>query len=177
MTDNHFPRQDDDPNRALCKLRGDTPDGEITDTIRFHPGVFLRADPALKVGGRFRSPAGRLLELDVTTSGNGHWIGLHIAFPAQDISDFAFMGFSCRHAAPEQQMIRPCLRSGTETGFSDCFFNKHILAVPEPLNHVDALHLETSRTIPQTAPWRELILFLPQQDFRWHLHDLRLFLI
>ncbi len=162
---------------ALAAMRGTIYEGKITDTTRFQPGLELHADPALKIGGRVRSPSGRLLELEVTASGTGDWIALHVELTAPDLSEYAFLGFACRHSAPVEQMIRPCLRSGIDGGFVDCFFDKHLLAMPEPLNHVDALHIQTRRAIPETALWRELVLFLPKQDFHWHLHDLRVFVI
>jgi hypothetical protein len=163
------------PAQSLAMMRTRLCDGKITDTVHFQPGFSLHADPALMIDGQFHSPSGRLLELDVTTAGTGEWIALHINIPHTDLSDCAYLGFACRSVAHGQQMIRPCLRSGIGDGFTDSFFNKHILATPEPRDHVDALHIETCRNQPETAPWRELVLFLPTQDFRWHLHDLRLF--
>jgi len=179
--DPHFPDPHNapghDPNHALCALRHASSEGRIRTVTPFQPGLSLQADPDLMVDGEFRSPAGRLLELDVTTAGTGSWIALHIRLVDPDLSDCAYLGFACRHAAPGELAIQPCLRSGTADGFSDCFFTKHILSVPEPLNHVDALHIPTRRAISETAPWRELVLFLPRHDFRWDLHDLRLFAI
>lgn len=110
-------------------------------------------------------------------SGQGDWVGLHLPLEAPGVTAVGWIGFACRSAAPSEIMIRPCLRSGNEAGFTDTFFGKHLLTIPEPHDHVDALHPTTTRSIPETALWRELILFLPRQDFRWHLHDLRLFLI
>lgn len=162
---------------ALADQRRDRTEGLLAAHTEFRPGLALHTDPAMQVSGRWRSPPGRLLELDLRMTDSGAWIGLHVALDAPELSDCGWVGFACRCAAPTETMIRPCLRSGTPDGFTDCFFDKHILAVPEPRNHVDALHPATSRHIPETAPWRELVLFLPRQDFRWHLHDLRLFLI
>lgn len=163
---------------ALAALRQDRSDGGgLADFVKLLPGLALHADPALGVGGRWTSPAGRLLELEVTTQGPGTWIGLHVALLAADLTGAAWIGFVCRSAAPAEVMVRPCLRSGTEDGFTDVFFDKHILADPEPRSHVDAIHLPICRTLPETAPWRELVLFLPRKAFRWHLHDLRPFVI
>ncbi|KGB83248.1 hypothetical protein JT55_02740 [Rhodovulum sp. NI22] len=159
-------------------LRASHTAGEITPSrTDFVPGISLHADPGLQVSGQWSSPAGRLLELDLRMSGEGDWIGLHLALEAPDLAAVGWIGFACRSAAPSEIMIRPCLRSGGEAGFTDTFFGKHLLAIPEPLNHIDALHPATTRSIPETAPWRELVLFLPQRNFRWHLHDLRLILI
>lgn len=163
---------------ALAALRQDRSDGGgIADFVKFRPGLALHADPALGAGGCWTSPVGRLLELEITTQGRGAWIGLHVALNAPDLGRTAWIGFACRSAAAGEVMIRPCLRSGSEDGFTDMFFDKHILADPEPRDHVDALYLPICRRIPATAPWRELVLFLPRQGCRWHLHDLRPFLL
>lgn len=165
---------------ALAPLRASDIRGDITAQMTFQPGLSLQADPALKPAGQFRSPAGRLLELDITCGGTGDWIALHVALSGlDDLADITWIGLTCRHAAPHELMIRPCLRSGGDDGFTDCFFDKHMLGVVEARNHVDALHVATTRahplTLPDRAPWRELLLFLPKQDLRWDLHDLRLF--
>lgn len=150
-------------------------DGGITDSIEFCPGFSLHANPGLQAGGTWRSPAGRILELNITTRNRGDWMALHLRLEGVEDLAGAWIGFACRHAALEQQLIRPVLRSGTKSGFSDHFFDKHILATPDPRNHLDAINMATNRTIPEHAPWRELVLFLPPRALRWHLHDLRLF--
>ena len=127
----------------------------------------------MEISGSWRSPAGRLLELEVEPRGNGQWAALHLALP--ETQGATWIGFTCRSAAGAEIMISPCLRSGTAEGFTDCFFLRHLLALPEALNHVDALHLPSSPAIPALADWRELVLFLPRTAFSWHLHDLRLF--
>ncbi|MDK3020807.1 hypothetical protein [Pseudodonghicola flavimaris] len=162
------------PPPSVQALRSAHLAGEI-DAPRtvFAAGLQLHADPALQLSGQWRSPSGRLLELDLRMSGQGEWIGLHLTLDAPDLAAVGWIGFACRSAAPEELLIRPCLRSGTESGFTDTFFDKHLLSTPEPHNHMDALHPATRRELPETAPWRELILFLPRRDCRWHLQDLR----
>ena len=167
----------------FATFQGGISHGVLGDMVEFHPGFSINASPVLEISGHWRSPSGRLLELDVTPRGPrdpvADWVGLHLRLTGVgDLSD-AWVGFACRSAAQGQQMIRACLRSGHETGnktgFSDVFFDRHILADPEPRNHLDALHVATTRAIPEQAPWRELVLFLPRHDFRWDLHDLRVF--
>jgi hypothetical protein len=158
-------------------MRDAAPKGSIADTTEFLPGLSLHADPSLRISGQWSSPVGRLLELDLRMTGRGAWIGLHVALQAEDLAGYDWLGYTYRGVAPQEVLIRACLRSGTQAGFRDCFFDKHVLTTSETGNHVDALHLPTRHEIPDMAPWRELVLFLPRQDFRWHLHDLRLFLI
>lgn len=177
MTDNISLGPDAQLNHALRVLRTGSMEGEIADEVRVLPGVTLRADPALGAGGRYASPEGRLFDLDVTVSGEGGWLALHMGFPARDLTGFGVIGLACRTAAPEIQVIQPCLRSGTEEGFEDCFFDKHILTQPEESSHVDALPVGHRAQLPVEAPWRELILFLPTRPFRWSLLDLRVFAV
>lgn len=168
-----FPSRD--PSSGLAALRDGITSGDLAERIDFAPGVALIADPPLGIGGTWHSPAGRLLELDIAMSGAGDWIALHLALDLPDLSGIAFVGLGCTGAGPEQKIIRPCLRSGLdEGGFVDCFLDRHILVQTDPVPHVDALHVPTCRTLPETAPWRELLLFLPTEPLRWHLHDLRI---
>ncbi|SFU21338.1 hypothetical protein [Sedimentitalea nanhaiensis] len=161
---------------ALAALRDDLIVGEITDRTEFAPGLALLADPALGARGSWRSPAGRLLELDIATAGRGDWIALHLTLDLPDLTPLTYFGFACTGVAPQAHVIHPCLRSGgPEGGFSDAFFDRHILTRTDPVAHVDALHLPTRRRVPPLAPWRELVLFLPTVSLCWHLHDLRVF--
>lgn len=159
---------------ALAMLRGGQAAGDVTHGVSPAPGCSLQADPGLALAGRYRSPPGRLLELEAEISGLGNWIALHFAVAAPDLMQARWLTLTCRAASAAAMMIRPCLRSGLEEGFVDCFFDKHILSTRTPQSHVDGLHLPTTRSVPETAPWRELVLFLPRESFSWHLHDLHL---
>lgn len=148
--------------------------GPLTaETTELAPGLFLNSDPALGISGRWRSPPGRLVELEATAAGHGNWMALHMALPQTELQDLTYVGYVCRAAGPKPWMIRPCLRSGLEGGgFVDTFFGKHILTTERPFTHMDALYLDSSPELPLTAPWRELVLFLPCEDFQIHLHHL-----
>lgn len=149
----------------------------------FAPGLSLRSDPALELGGRWQSPAGRLLELDLTPAGRGGWLGLHLRLKGGPTDDpqggAAWIGFACRSAAPEELMLRAALRTGGGAdgadGFTDHFLARHVLAGSEPRDHLDALYLPACPGWPARAPWCELVLFLPPRALVWHLHDLRVF--
>ncbi len=167
-----------DLSSGLAALRDSITAGDIAERVDFAPGVSLIADAPLGVGGTWRSPAGRLLELDIAMTGRGSWIALHLALDLPDLAGIAFVGLGCTSAGTGQQIIRPCLRSGLEEGgFVDCFLDRHILTRTDPVPHVDALHVPSCRPLPETAPWRELLLFLPTEPLRWHLHDLRVFAV
>lgn len=142
------------------------------------PGIFLNSDPKLGLSGSFQAPAGRLLDLDAQMTGPGDWAGLHIVLPLPDLTDLTYVGFVCRAASPAPLMLRACLRSGLpEQGFVDSFFDKHILTSEQPHSHLDLLFLDAHPELPLTAPWRELVLFLPCQPFTLslvHLHPFAL---
>lgn len=164
-------------NHALAVLRSGSREGELEQHVHFLPGIDLHADPALDLKGRFRSPEGRILELSAQPAGRGDWCALHLNFPARDLRNYGVMGFALRGAAPQMQVLRACVRSGKEDGFTDCFFDKHILLRPEESSHVDALPVSGGLALPPEAPWREMILFLPPAAFDLTLVDLRVFLI
>lgn len=168
---------DGEANHKLAVLRGKKRKGMLADSVKFLPGLELHADPSLGLEGSYLSPAGRLLELDVKMHGEGSWIGLHLALPARDLAGMGVIGFAARFSATGMHVLRACIRSGTADGFQDCFFDKHLLLRPEEASHLDALPVGYRDELPQKAPWREFVLFLPQNDFQMALIDLRLFVV
>ena len=176
MTDSIVSREKNGHDQALAALRQGSGRGEITSSTEIAPGIALHADPEAGASGSWISPAGRLLEIAVSAPPEGRWTALHVGLDAADLAGRDWLGLIARSAAPGEVMVRPCLRSGHEGGFSDCFFPRHLLSTAEPMTHADALHLPSTPEIPGVAPWRELVLFLPRGDVTWHLHDLRLVL-
>lgn len=168
---------DADVNHRLAIFREAEAEGEIAAKTALGAGLTLRADPALGVSGRYASPRGRLLELEAEMAAPGDWFGLHIPVTAASLAGYGVFGFACRGSAPDLTEIRVCLRSGAGDGFSDCFFDKHILLHPTEASHVDAIALQARDEVPERAPWRDLILFLPVTDVRLSLADLRVFLV
>lgn len=170
-------------NYTLDVLRGSDIAGDITKQVDLLPGLFLSIDPALQPSGRYTSPAGRLLELDIAFGNpSDSWAALHFRLGDIDLTRAGIFGFACRSAAPEMTVIRPCLRSSDPTPwspnhFTDCFFDKHILVGPDTSHHLDVMPLAQRGNIPLHTEWRELVLFLPQKSFVWALEDLRLFIV
>ncbi|MCF6430577.1 MULTISPECIES: hypothetical protein [unclassified Leisingera] len=165
-------------NQALAGLQDSTASGRISAGTLLSDGFTLRADPALQAGGHWRSPAGRLLELDLQIAGQGEWIGLHLTLGQLGLLPFRYAGVACRSAAGSAEVLRPCLRAGLPGGgFSDCFFPRHLLAREEPSDHMDTLHLPSCPHLPLDAEWFELVLFLPTRSCRLELQDLRLFFL
>lgn len=162
-------------NAAISALRNDRHSGHLGNDVIFAPGIKLHADPALNIVGKYTSPEGRLLEFDFLITGSGNWIGLHVALPPLRLEELGILGFFAHVAAPESIVVNACLRSGTPTGFVDCFFDKHVLCHSKARAHFDALIPNGRDSLPNTAPWRELVLFLPTKSFQLSLLDLRFF--
>lgn len=168
---------DGQANHTLAVLRDSTLDGPLGENVTFLPGVVLHADPALELQGTWRSPPGRLLELEAEPAGSGDWIGLHIPLPIADLGAIGAVGFAARASASQVTVLKACLRSGVGKGFVDTFFDKQVLLRPEEASHVDVLSPRMRADLPEQAPWRELILFLPTEAFRIALIDLRVFAV
>lgn len=138
--------------------------------------VWLRSDPEAVFSGSWSSPRGRLCEIDVALDRPGRWLGLHVALPPVEADALAWLGFACRIHAARPLALRPCLRSGTEEGFVDTFFDRHVLARTAETDHQGLLAPERHPDLPATAAWRELILFLPSgENLSLALHALRIF--
>lgn len=141
------------------------------------PGLVLRADPAARIAASWSSPRGRLLELATRVEAPGDWLGLHLTLGLSDLTGLAWLGFAARTGAGQALVARACLRSGlADGGFHDTFFDRDLLSQAAILDHQDMIAPDQRPDLPQQAPWREFILFLPPtQDIDWALHDLRLF--
>ena len=143
------------------------------------PGLMLRLDPQARATGHWSSPEGRLLELHLRISAPGAWFGLHLALPEDlpPLTKVRWIGLAARSGATRAAAIRVCLRSGlAEGGFRDTFFPLHLLSQGRLGDHHDLLAPAQHPDLPATAPWRELVLFLPPaEDLDWALHDLRVF--
>ena len=164
-------------NHALAMMRERTQEDDLSDQVKISNEIYLNADPSLGLGGRYQSAVGEILSIDARIPSTGYWIGLHIKLSVRDFSDVGLIGFASRGHAPEYTIVNPCIRSGTKDGFVDCFFGKHMLLHGNSAQHVDAISIEDRDDLPDKAPWRELILFLPTQDFQLTLTDLRIFVV
>ncbi len=163
-------------NRNLSKLRKGQRHGDLGNSLDVAPSVSLHADPALGLTGRYMSDAGTLLKLDAKVRSDGDWMGLHIHLPVGDLQGQMTLGFACKGSAPSYTMVSPCIRSGTDEGFRDCFFEKHILFHDESTTHIDALAIGHQDDLPLFAKWRQIVLFLPVESFELTLEDFRVFL-
>ncbi len=177
MSDDLRTGPDGQANHLLSVLRESAAEGPLGPGTEILPGLVFHAHAGLGAEGHWRSPPGRLLDLEVTTTGEGPWMALHLSLGAPDLAECGVVGLACRSAAADQLVIRTCLRSGTADGFEDSFFDKHLLARPEEATYLDALPVHRGERVPLRARWRELVLFLPTRSLRWSLIDLRVFAV
>lgn len=177
MTDSIAIGADGQANQTLELLRKEQRTGELAADAGILPGLGFHADPDLNLSGNWSSEQGRLLDIDASIPKLGGWVGLHLSLPLGTTRPHGIIGFAARIQALEIFVARACLRSGREGGFVDCFFDKHLLFTPEEASHVDALQISQRDTIPEEAPWRDLILFLPTESFRLSLIDWRVFVV
>lgn len=162
---------------ALDPLRRKAqPGGPVTPPVTdLCPGVWLNGDPEAGHTGQWTSPSGRLCELVITPEAPGHWLGLHIALPPLETDGLTWLSLTLRGHAARPIALKPCLRSGVGEGFSDSFFDRHILLRPAESDHALLMAPAQYPDLPDTAPWRELILFLPPGEaLSLALHDVRL---
>lgn len=164
-------------NHALGRLRDATQSGEMRSHVPLEHGIFLRCNPDIEVRGHYVSLRDQMFELNVNALAESAWMALHLELPARDLTQSGFVGLTCRCASPVPQIIQPCLRTGTADGFVDCFFDEHILSRAEAHNHCGGVAIQGHARIPPQAPWREMLLFFPTQNFAWSLLDLRIFVV
>lgn len=143
------------------------------------PGITLHLDPDARMTGQWSSPDGRLIEIQTKVTQPGAWFGLHIGLPdaALDLTALRWIGVTARTSAQRGVGVRVALRSGhAGGGFQDDFFGRHMLSQARQSDHQDLLCPADLPDLPTTAPWRELVLFLPPAaPLHWALHDLRIF--
>lgn len=167
------------PLRSRSDLAETEPLFGGSHSARLVPGVTLHLDPAAEARGRWSSPEGRLIELHTTLTRPGAWFGLHLALPANlpPLDRIAWIGVAARTGAGRGVGVRVCLRSGLPPGgFHDCFFPRLLLSQGRVGDHLDMIAPARLPDLPRTAPWRELVLFLPPAEgLDWALHDLRVF--
>lgn len=162
-------------NRRLAAWRSAARSGALSDTVALTADLTLRADPKLKMHGRYLSPKGALLTLEARMQGKGAWLGLHLSLPTEACAlPGQTLGYAARFQSQDTNILRASLRSGQGEGFVDHFFVKHILTRPDDATIYDAVRFGSHRTLPAAAPWRELVFFLPLTSFQLSLLDLRI---
>lgn len=121
-----------------------------------------------------RSAPGGGINLKSTVFASGRWMGLHFGLGDLDLSRSAVLGYYSQQRSSRSCTWRVCLRSGTPDGFVDHFFDKHVVAHSGSSTQVDMLELQSLKTLPLRATWRELVVFFFPESFDVTLQDFRL---
>jgi hypothetical protein len=113
-------------NRDLSAFRDSAGGGRLGTVTRIGPHLTLRIDPEAKARGRWTSPAGTLVDLDIAVDHPGGWCSLHLGLDpagpgpagpgAADLGPAEEIGLACRTRAGGFDLVRPVLRSGTAQG-------------------------------------------------------------
>lgn len=164
-------------NHVISVLRATKRNGQLAHEVSFVPGLALHVAPELEISGQWRSEEAEIFDLEATISGQGGWVGLHLDLPFESILPYGVLGIVARTSGPAEAVARVCLRSGKKDGFEDNFFEKPMIFSPQDASHLDVIELNRLSEVPERAPWRELILFLPSRSFHLRLIDLRVFLV
>lgn len=164
-------------NHAITLLQTARASAPLVDEKVISPGVFLSIDPEGDVSGEISNGHDGLIALNYTVLKKPRWLGVHMIMGNVDLSQAAIAGVVCKSHAQEAATYRICLRSGTDQGFQDTFFPKHIVAFQQESVHVDILKLSSFDEIPSKATWRELILFFQTTSAAIDIRDLRFFIV
>lgn len=178
MTNNIRLGPDANANQILRVLRAENPTGDIQCDTPIAPGVLFSFDPAGTLKGSLQDNEDALLSFRVESLKDSHWLALHVALGGFDLDGFGVIGFICKSTAPSAVAMKTCIRSGTEAGFVDCFFDKQVVSYAQTSTHLDAMDVEGRKNLPTQAPWRDFILFLPpDRPVEATLLDLRFFIV
>lgn len=178
MTDNLRLGPDAEANHRIRLLRAEAPAGDIENGTPLVPGVWLAWPGEGAVAGSLRAGADLALDLDVTAVDGCDWYTLNVSLGGFDLKDSAVLGVVAKGSAARTLALKACVRSGTEDGFVDCFFDKHLILTGEEAVHLDIFETRATAQLPAEAPWRDFVLFLPtDRSFALTLSDLRFFVV
>lgn len=161
-------------SHTLAMLRASTLTTKAQARTDLAPGAYLSMDPGSDTKGQVISRPGDLLELELTGSCPGQWLSFNIELGQVDLSRVNVLALMCKSQAAHTLTYRVSLRSGIEGGFVDAFFQKRGIAYDQASVHADVLKLSERTDVPTTAPWRELLVFLPPETQQLNLLDIAL---
>lgn len=178
MTNNIRLGPDANANQILRVLQAENPTGDIVCDTPITPGVLFSFDPAGTLKGSLLEDADAILSFRIESLKDSHWLALHVSLGGFDLDGFGVIGFICKSDAPSAVAMKTCIRSGTEAGFVDCFFDKQVVSYSQTSTHLDAMDVEGRKNLPAQAPWRDFVLFLPpDRPVEATLRDLRFFIV
>jgi len=178
MSNNIHLGPDAEANQIIRVLAAQNPTGGIPCEEPVAPGVQFSFDPNASFKGSLQDAEDAVLSFKVEQIEGSGWFALHVSLGGIDLTPYDVIGFVCKSDAPSALAIKACLRSGSEAGFSDCFFDKHIVAYGKTSTHLDAIDISQRPDLPQQADWRDFVLFFPHdKPLQVTLRDLRFFIV
>jgi hypothetical protein len=178
MTNNIRLGPDANANQMLRVLQAENPVGDIICDQPIVPGILFSFDSKATMKGALLEDDAAVLSFRIESLKNSAWLALHVSLGGFDLDGYDIIGFICKSHAPAAISMKACIRSGTEAGFIDCFFDKHVVSYAKPSTHLDALDITTRKALPAQALWRDFVLFLPpDRPVEATLQDLRLFIV
>jgi hypothetical protein len=177
MTNNLNLSPDGELAFSLAALRALDYQGTAVNAQHLVPGVFFSIDTESDNTVHVDSRPGALMTFRLDVDKPGRWLALNMRVGAANFSGYKIIGFAAKLDAPRTTTFRVCLRSGTESGHTDVFFKKTMVAYPKTALHLDVLDLEETPEILTKAPWREIVFFLRCEPSEINLRDFRLIVI
>ncbi len=162
---------------ALATLRGLELSCRALNGQHIVPGIFFSLDPEAENAVHIDSRLGEMMAITMEVERPGRWLTLNMGIGNADFSGCKIVGFACKLDAPQTTTFQVCIRSGTQTGHSDVYFPKTVVAFPKTSLHLDVIELEQHAHIPAEAPWRELVIFFQREPAEIVLRDFRLIVI
>lgn len=145
------------------------------------PGVWVAADTR---DGRFEGAVvaepGGIVRLDMQVLTPGRWLSLNIGLDPAPLAPGTVLGLVAELSAdgPPAAGALPvgaAVRSGHDGGHVDIVSSDRLEVGREPRVAVVLLHATAATVRPGPPAWRNLMLNLPQRDFRLWLRDMHLF--
>jgi len=169
---------DAEANQIIRMMSAEQPTGAIPCEEPITLGVRFSYDANAAFQGHLRADENAVLSFKVDQIEGSGWFALHISLGGIDLSPYAVIGFVCKSEAPSAVAFKACIRSGSEAGFSDCFFDKHVVAYGEASTHLDVIDIAQTPALPTQADWRDFVLFFPpDKPIEIILRDLRFFIV
>lgn len=143
------------------------------------PNVVFDVDSEANVAVKYSSSKDNIIKID-SRVGSGQrpaWIALHFKIGTVELGHAAAIGFVCRSRAPRATLTKPCLRSGTSSGFVDNFFPKMMVSFAKESTHIDVIDIAANSNIPRDKTWHEFILFFEKISFETDILDMRFFIV
>ena len=164
-------------NHTVSLLKTQFLDAQVETEEHFVPGCWISFENNGQQVAKITSTEGEAFTLDFSVAHPGEWLSLNLSLGGFSLAERSIIGFVCNVSSPRPLTLRPCIRSGSESGFLDCFFDKHVIAYEQKSTHVDILEVGRPHSLPAEAQWRDLLFFMKPETLTVTFHDLKIFIV